>query len=117
MKQGRPTKDCLAQDSLERSWSAFEAADRHLVLYMFGVRFVRACLLLALLACTSIGVSCEEGKVEPGKQRQLDKELASAIAAQRKKQNATGAVEAHIVEEAPKAALASGDGDIATNGG
>ncbi|GAB4823102.1 hypothetical protein N2152v2_010148 [Parachlorella kessleri] len=58
----------------------------------------------------------KENTPAPGETRGVDKQLASAIAAQQGKRNASEAVEVQIVREAPKAKLFSGDGDVATNG-
>lgn len=46
----------------------------------------------------------------------LNKQLAAAVAAQRKRLNSTPIVEAQIVQEAPKAVLYSGDADLSLTG-
>lgn len=97
-----------------------DAGDGLIACAMIGTLTRLTCrwLLLAtlLLSCVAFSSGQDSGAAT-SKAQTLQKALTTAIAQQRKRQNATETVWAQVVEEAPAAALASGDGDVSTTGG
>ena len=88
---------------------------------MSGRRVLRCLLLLVALGLSGAQEAAQppsklSGLAAGTRGAALDKLVTAAIAAQRRRQNFTQLVEAQVVEEAPKALLTSGTGDIATNG-
>jgi hypothetical protein len=83
---------------------------------------LRALLLLSLLAVRCAAQSETLASVttttrSAATEEVLDQEVTAAVANQKAKLNATTNVRAQIIKIAPIAELASGDGDVATNGG